>query len=398
MRITLIVVFTAGLLAYALGPQFRSIDRMGERRLETLNRLPEELLVGICWPFSVNHDGLAQGLQLAREEINAGGLAGIPVRLVLRDDKFDGNKVKDIALEFASNPEMSAVLGYYDDDAAIRASTIYEPARMLNLIVGANATSMTARRFQYVVRTTLSSEKIARSLAKMLVGRGYKNYALIWEEDAYGEDLAYQFNVGLNSFDTRVVYEWSYSRQRADFRLSVNELKGVHADVVLFAGLEPWAGDFLREARRVGLKTDIVGAFSNTPEMRKRAGSALEGSMYFEIYDAASATPENQAFVRKFRDRFQKDPDAWAAQGYDALHLLARAARSSRSANPLDLAYALRFMSAWEGANGRYHFDARGEMDEKPIYLNLFRNGVPVTIARSGADPAPAISTSRGDE
>ena len=391
MRIAIVAVISAGILAYALAPQWRSVDSMGERRLAALSQLPKELLVGVCWPFSVNHDGMADGLQLAKEEINGHGLAGIPVRLVLRDDTFDGQKTKDIALEFAANPLMSAALGYYDDSAAIKASTIYEPAKMLNLIVGANATSMTSRRYQYVVRSTLSSEKIARSLARMLVGRGYKKYALVWEEDAYGEDLAYQFNVGLNSYDAHVVYEWSYSRERADFRLAVNELKGADADVVFFAGLEPWAGDFLREARRVGLKTDIVGAFSNTPEMREHAGPGLEGSMYFEIYDPSSPTPENQAFVRKFRERFKKEPDAWAAQGYDALHLLARAARSSGSGNPLDLAYALRFMSPWEGANGRYHFDERGEMDDKPIYLNMFRNGAPVTIARSGTEPEPAI-------
>ena len=182
MRTTLIVLVSAGLLAYALAPQWQSVDRMGERRLEALSHLPKELLVGVCWPFAMNHDGMAEGLQLAKEEINANGLAGIPVRLILRDDAFDWEKIKDIALEFAATPQMSAVLGYYDDSAAIKASTICEPARMLNLIVGANATSMTARRFQYVVRTTLSSEKIARSLARMLVGRGYKKYALIWEE------------------------------------------------------------------------------------------------------------------------------------------------------------------------------------------------------------------------
>jgi branched-chain amino acid transport system substrate-binding protein len=391
MRRILIALVSAGLLAYALAPQWQSLERMGERRMAALDHLPKELSVGVCWPFSVNRDGMADGLRLAQQEINAGGLAGgIPVRLILRDDAFDWEKVKDIAVEFASDPNMSAVLGYYDDSAAIKASTIYEPSKMLNLIVGANSTSMTARGFQYIVRTTVSSEKIARSLARMAIGRGYKKYALIWEEDAYGEDLAYQFNVALNSYDTQMVYEWSYSRERADFRLAVNELKGVDADLVFFAGLEPWAGDFLREARRVGLKTDIVGAFSDTPEMRRRAGSGIEGSMYFEIYDPSSPTPEAQAFVRKFRDRFRRDPDAWAAQGYDALQLLARAVRASGSANPLDLAYALRFGSSWEGANGNYHFDARGEMDDKPIYLNMFRNGSLITVAKSGVEPGMA--------
>ena len=112
--------------------------------------------------------------------------------------------------------------------------------------------------------------------------------------------------------------------------------------------------------------------------MREHAGRGLEGSMYFEMYDPASATPENQAFVRKFRDRFGRQPDAWAAQGYDALHLLARAARNSGSANPLDLAYALRFMSPWEGAQWPLSFrrpGRDGRQTDLPEYVPQRRAG-----------------------
>jgi branched-chain amino acid transport system substrate-binding protein len=125
--------------------------------------------------------------------------------------------------------------------------------------------------------------------------------------------------------------------------------------------------------------------------MRRAAGPALEGARYFEMYSAAAASPENQAFVGKFRARFGRDPDTWAAQGYDALHLLARAARATGSVNPLDLAYSIRFMDAWEGANGRYKFDARGELEDKPIYLNAIRNGLPVTIQVSTPAAAPPL-------
>jgi len=54
---------------------------------------------------------------------------------------------------------------------------------------------------------------------------------------------------------------------------AVNELKGVDADVVFFAGLEALGGRLHREPRTVGVKTDIVEAFSNTPEMRQRPGA-----------------------------------------------------------------------------------------------------------------------------
>jgi branched-chain amino acid transport system substrate-binding protein len=108
--------------------------------------------------------------------------------------------------------------------------------------------------------------------------------------------------------------------------------------------------------------------------------------MYFDFYSAALSTPQNQAFVRKFRARYGKDPDTFAAQGYDSLHILANAVQATGSANPLDLSYAIRFMDRWEGANGSYKFDGRGELEDKPIFLNVLRNGTPVTILESHPD------------
>ena len=176
----------------------------------------------------------------------------------------------------------------------------------------------------------------------------------------------------LDALDAQLVYQWSYAREHADFRMPVNELKGVDADMIFFAGLEPWAGDFLRMARGVGIKTEIVGAFSDTPVMRARAGAALEGAMYFDFYNVNSPSPENQAFVRKFRARYGRNPDTWAAQGYDALRILAKAVQATGSAQPLDLSYAIRFMDPWEGANGRYKFDGTGELEDKPHFPQRF--------------------------
>jgi branched-chain amino acid transport system substrate-binding protein len=277
----LLFLVAVGLLAFTAWSMWGSFEHKGEHRFEALSRPAKEIVVGVCWPFSVNQDGMADGLQLALDEINSGNLAGgHTIRLVIRDDAFDWQKGKRIAVEFADTSDMSAVIGYYDDGFAIKASTIFESSRLLHLIVGANNTAMTAHGFQYLARTTLSSVKIAKSLARITAGHGYRRIAVLWEEDAYGEDLAYQYRVGLDNMNAELVYQWSYSRDRADFRLPVNELKGIDADVIFFAGLEPWAGDFLRAARGVGLKTPIIGAFSDTPEMRKRAGQALEGAMY----------------------------------------------------------------------------------------------------------------------
>ena len=381
MKKKIIWAVAAVLLALFIVSQFSSYEDKGKRRFAVLNQPSDEVVIGVCWPFSVNQDGMADGIHLALEEINSRKLAGTyTFRLIERDDAFDPQKHKDIAKEFASNADMSAVLGYYDDGPAIRASSIYESSCLLHLMVGANNTDMTSHGFAYINRSILSSNLIAMQLAKMTIERGYRKVAVIWEEDAYGEDLAYQYQVGLDQLNADIVYQWSYSRKNVDFRLLVNDLKLVDADMIFFSGIEPIAGDFLRMARKVGLKTPVMGAFSDTPDMRAHAGAAYEGAMFFDFYNLKDPSPENQVFVSKFFARYGRYPDAWAAQGYDALHILAKAIKFTGSRNPLDISYAIRYSDAFNGANGRYKFDRSGNLENKPLYLYMIQHGVPVLI------------------
>ena len=101
-----------GILAIVIWSQFISYDNKGIWRFNVLNQPSEEVVVGICWPFAVNQDGMKNGLQLALDDINTNKLAGAyKLRLVIRDDGFDPEKQTNIAKEFANTLNMSAVIG-----------------------------------------------------------------------------------------------------------------------------------------------------------------------------------------------------------------------------------------------------------------------------------------------
>jgi branched-chain amino acid transport system substrate-binding protein len=349
-----------------------------------MDRRPaREILVGVAWPFAANQDGMDEGLLLARDEINARGLGGKRIRLLMRDDRMDREESRKIAIDFARNPRMVATIGYYDDKFAVRASAIFEESQLLHIVAGANNTYMTSHGFRYLIRSVLASERIGHELARTCMERGYHNFAMIAEDGAFGEDLAYQFGTELDARNARVVYQSSYVPGEVDFRETVDALKQVDADVIFFAGLESESAMFIKSARGMGLKTPIVGSFSDTPEMHIVAGQALEGVMFWDIYDVNSPTPENRAFVARYRHRFGRDPQAYAAQGYDALRILAKAIETTGSTNALDLAYAIRCMDRWEGANGPYKFDSTGELEDKDIFLKVYRGGKPVVLATS---------------
>jgi branched-chain amino acid transport system substrate-binding protein len=381
MKKLLAVLFLA--LAPVAVTQWASLDWFGQLRAWLASRPGDEILVGASWPFAQNDDGMLEGLELARDEINSSGVRGKRFRLRMRDDDLDREHSRDISIAFASDPRMTAVIGYYDDNFAVRASAIFEESRLLHIIIGANNTYMTSHGFRYLIRTVLASDRIAHKLVQLSVARGYQNFAVISEDGAFGDDLAYQFVAELDAQNTHLVYQSSYVRGKRDFRETVDELRAAGADVIMFAGLETEGAEFVKAAREMGLKTPILSSISDTPEMHEIAGKALEGLMFYEIYDAGVPTPQNQAFVTKYRKRFGREPQAYAAQAYDALHLLARAVAVTGSSDPLDLAYAIRFMDRWEGANGSYKFDDRGELLDKDLYLRMYRGGKAVTIATS---------------
>lgn len=377
---------------------WRSPERLGEVRLAQLSEPGNEVLVGVSWPFAEGHDGLADGLRLAQDEINAEG--GKQLRLVMRDSEGLWNSARRIAMAFARDTDMSAVIGYHDDSQAVRASAIYESSRLLQLVVGDTSTALTDHGNPYVVHTLAGADQVARSLAQ---GGGAQRYALVWEKDGEWDSLVAAYKVAQDSRGAAIVLEQPYNREHADFRRTVGELKTAPAQVVLFVGGERAAADFLARANAAGLAQTVICACANTPALRAIASAGTDRIALLDFHDEAAASSVARDFAARFQARYGRAPDTWAAQGYDALRLLGQALRITGSRRPDDLALALRHLPAWEGANGVYQFDQRGELADKPVFLKRYRDGkavsataalrareAPLRLPASGKDARPA--------
>lgn len=374
MKKLLFGAVTLGVLVYFLSPQWLSLDKMGERRFANLEKRQNELVVGVSWPISVRRDGMVQGLKLAQDEINAQRGSNIPpIRLVIRDDKNDWNTARKIALEFANSPEMSAVIGYDEDSIGIRASSIFETSRLLHIMVNINNRAMTMHGNKYIIRTVQATDQIAKFLAvSSQLGRKPQRYAMVWEEDAYGKDIAYQYRIAQDALGSQLVYQAPYPTSHSDFRLTVNKIKESKPDIILFTGQDADTADFLHKAQLVGITTPILVASDLTKNIIDLSGTAIKRANFIGLYDVNGLTKKNRDFVAKYRSRYGQDPDTSAAQGYDALHILAEAVTLSGSENPLDLAYTIRYMPHWVGANGDYHFDGNGELLDKPLSIERY--------------------------
>ncbi len=68
-------------------------------------------------------------------------------------------------------------------------------------------------------------------------------------------------------------------------------------------------------------------------------------------------------------------PDRCAAQGYDAMQVLAAAITKANSSVPDKIARALHELDNYEGLTGAYSFDDNGDVNNRSIFMLVARDG-----------------------
>ena len=132
----------------------------------------------------------------------------------------------------------------------------------------------------------------------------------------------------------------------------------------------------------------------NNKDLPRIGGEYFVGSAFVTHFFVDSPDPESAAFVKTWRTYNNREPDLFAASGYDALGLTLQALSTSTTPpGRVEAQRALANTRDYQGATGSLSFDPVGEL-EVPMYvlsINRKRQIVQVypELAPSPATPAP---------
>ena len=98
------------------------------------------------------------------------------------------------------------------------------------------------------------------------------------------------------------------------------------------------------------------------------AGEEMEGAYFTNHYSPDMPSPNSQAFVKKYTERFKREPSSLAAQGYDAALLLADAMTRAKTDTPEGIRDAIAETKNFQGATGAITINAERNAD-KPIVI-----------------------------
>ncbi|MFI5239094.1 MAG: ABC transporter substrate-binding protein [Gemmatimonadales bacterium] len=291
------------------------------------SRQPGEYLLGAVGPQTVAYGIQNQhGVELAVDEINrAGGINGVPLHLVTRDDHASGSDAARIAADFVADRKIIAVIGHAGSGSEVAAAPVYDSGHLPAIATTPSSPDISGVSpwiFRMISSDSANGATLAR-FASSLSDSLHRpvRVAVLYHNDAYGRGLTDAF---LRNFKGQVL---STDPIGTDTNLQpyIDYFKTHHPDIVFVASDEDLGIKLLRQARTQELGVTFLGGDGWQGVVGEPAS---EGTFIGTPFTAQSSSAAAHKFAAAYRARYGVVPDAHAALAYDATRLVAEALRS----------------------------------------------------------------------
>ena len=358
--------------------------------LSCTKRGADTIRIGVAGPMTGDGaqygDMIKKGATMMMEQVNAnGGIDGKMIELVVEDDKGDPKEAALVAQKLASDPTIVAVIGHFNSSCSKAGKPIYKQMGVVELSPGSTNKDVcigSEWTFRNVYRDDFQGYAIAEYIANMLK---LKKVAILYDNDDYGRGLKEFFSEKAGELGLEIVREEAYTRDTQNFGPQLTNIRAENPEIVFISGLYTQAAMIMTQAVNLGMQNKFIGGDGlMSSDLIKNGGEAVEGAYVFCPFIPELAGEEGKNFVQAFTDKYQEQPDAWAALTYDAVGIIIQAIKNvgtDRLAIRDYLAQMTTKEKGYPGVAGLTVFDENGDCI-KPLFVALVQDGkfVPAPI------------------
>jgi branched-chain amino acid transport system substrate-binding protein len=297
---------------------------------------PKRAVIGIALSVH-NHDAV----ELAARDVNAaGGIDGVPLELVGLEWKFreavHPTEILEWAERFAATDDLIAVVGHSDSASTLSAAAFYNKQKIPQIVTIATSPAIT-RVGNWTYRLCLSDAKQGPALARYAHEQwGKQRIATFYVNDDYGRGVAQQFEEEFRrlggSILTSVMHRNTLKPDDQQLiEYTIERLENENApDLYVLFQREDAARWTIETIRKTGTRADILGGDTlGAPEFIQGYPEAVEGIRFSQFFVPDPSRPRTSSFVREYQALTGEAPGYGQAFAYDAVFLLAEAARES---------------------------------------------------------------------
>jgi len=345
--------------------------------------------IGLIQPLtgSVAYNGTTDvdGVKLALGEVNAkGGVLGKKVEVITEDGQCKPANTVNAAEKLIQRDKVVAIIGAFCSSATAAIMPVAQ-SNKIPLVTGvSSAANLTEKGNPWFFRATETDALLAKSFAKILVNQlKLKKVAYIGVNDDFGRGSVDEFEKQMSALGAKTVMKEYFEHGTTDYYTLLTKLKASGADGAFVSAETQDGSTLVKQKAELGLTTKVFGVGSwATADFMKLAGNAANGIYAAVPYASTMDSPKNQAFVKAYEAAYKVAPGKYSAAGYNSLHILVDAIARAKSTEADKIRQALH-QTNYEGPNGHFQFDDKGQATGFTVVLVQLENGTPKVVAKN---------------
>ena len=312
------------------------------------------------------------GLKLAVDQVNkAGGVNGKQLVVVESDNKSEPAESGNSVTKLITQDKVVAVVGPATSGCVFAATPVVTSNKVPLIAPCATAPAITVDNGQvkeFIFRACFIDPFQGRVMAEFADKTlGVKNVAILHDASSdYSKGLAEVFEKTLNEKGGKVVAKEAFLSKDIDFKAALTKIKAANPEAIYIPGYYEEVAKIIKQTREIGLNVPLIGCDGwDSPKLVEIAGpEALNNTYFSSAFSVQDQTESVQKFIADYKAMYQKDPDIFCMQGYNAGLVLADALkRAGDGADGTKLAAAIAATKDLPVASGKLTYDK----DHNPI-------------------------------
>lgn len=291
-------------------------------------------ILSVSGPAAFLGQDMKDGAQLAVDEINAaGGIDGRKIEWIFYDAQSQTQQAITEARRLLSNDGVAIIVGGGNmSGIALAIAPMAEAAKIPFVSTeGASAIVNPVADHHWSFKSTVDDYLVLQRAADYFDKKGLRKIALLADTSGFGQGAAEQLKIVAKERDLDAIYE-SFTPSDTDLIPQLGRIRDAGAQAIICWTVTPAGVVFLKQAQQLGLdeKLPLIHSYGFvTGKYMELAGSAAAKLLLLsqkfvvgdQLPDADPVKPKIAVLTDRFKQRFNRVPNQFVAQTYDALYL-----------------------------------------------------------------------------
>ncbi len=313
------------------------------------------------------------GISLAVDEINSkGGIKGNKIEVVYEDDAADPKKGVSTVNKLISIDKVKVIIGPIPSAVTLAIAPICENNKVV--VLSSSSNPIITHAGDYIFRNWPSDDFEGSAMAQYAIKMKFNNVAVFHINNEYGLGIATVFKEQYVKLGGSVLITEAFMQGGSDMRSLLTKIKSYNPDAIYLIGHTKENGYIVKQARDLGIKTQILGTVGiEGPDFITIASESAEGLVYTApAFDPDARDPVINTYQEAYIKKYGKKSEIFAATAYDALNIMALMIQKYGN-DPDKIKAGLYALKNYPGVSGVTSFDENGDV-VKPVIFKTVKN------------------------